>query len=107
MAKMTRIGMRVETVCTLDLTDEEVKALDALVGYGADSFLRVFYQQLGKSYLSPHEAGLRSLFEAVRGCAHLTKAADECREFLALMSEEERRAVLHKKHEDIRMSRIS
>ncbi len=48
------------------LNEAEARALDALVGYGTDKFLEVFYQKLGKAYLSPHEQGLRSLFDAVR-----------------------------------------
>lgn len=44
-----------------------MRAMDALVGYGVDGFLEVFYTKLGKAYMKPHEAGLRSLFESIRG----------------------------------------
>ncbi len=50
----------------LKLSEPEARALDALVGYGFDSFIKVFYEHLGKHYMEPHEAGLRSLFESVR-----------------------------------------
>jgi hypothetical protein len=46
------------------MTEAEAGALDALIGYGADSFLEVFYKHMGKVYLEPYETGLRSLFEA-------------------------------------------
>ncbi|MCX5478486.1 hypothetical protein OSH08_05690 [Kaistia geumhonensis] len=42
-----------------------MRALDALVGYGVDAFLKVFYEKLGEAYMRPHEAGLRSLFKAI------------------------------------------
>lgn len=51
---------------TLQLSEEEAGALDALVGYGFKSFIEAFYKHLGKAYLEPYEAGLRSLFESVR-----------------------------------------
>jgi hypothetical protein len=51
---------------TIRLSEEEAGALDALVGYGAEEFLKAFYQHLGQAYLKPHESGLKSLFESVR-----------------------------------------
>lgn len=51
---------------TLTLNETEVRALDALVGYGDDSFIEVFYEKLGKAYMRDHEAGLRSAFAAIR-----------------------------------------
>lgn len=47
---------------TQTFTEAEARALEALVGYGIEPFLQVFYTHLGKHYLQPHEAGLRSLF---------------------------------------------
>jgi hypothetical protein len=49
------------------LTESEAGALDALAGYGVDVFLETFYAKMGRAYLEPYEAGLRSLFEAVHG----------------------------------------
>ncbi len=46
----------------LVLNEDECRALDALIGYGTDSFLKVFYEKLGAHYMRPHENGLRSLF---------------------------------------------
>lgn len=50
----------------LKLTESEARALDALVGYGFDAFIKVFYAHMGKHYMQPHEDGLKSLFESVR-----------------------------------------
>lgn len=51
---------------TLTLNEVEIRALDALVGYGDDSFLEVFKAKLGAAYIRDHEAGLRSAFSAIR-----------------------------------------
>ena len=47
------------------LTEPEARALEAMVGYGVDNFLEVFYEHLGRSYLEKHETGLRALFSGV------------------------------------------
>ena len=62
------IHTRVEVTlrAAIELDEQELGALDALVGYGVDPFLKVFYEKLGKAYMQPHEAGLRSLFEKIR-----------------------------------------
>lgn len=48
------------------LTEVEARALEALAGYGADAVVKAAYEKLGRAYLEPHEAGLRSLFDSVR-----------------------------------------
>ena len=65
---MTRLTQRptLEVDVNLRLTMAEVQALEALAGYGVASFLKVFYEYMGKHYLQPHEAGLRSLFDTVQ-----------------------------------------
>lgn len=55
----------VQVEMTLRLTEPEARALLALTVYGTAQFLRVFYAQLGRAYLEPHEAGLASLFAGV------------------------------------------
>ncbi len=50
---------------TLEFNEVELRALDALVGYGFDPFIKVFYTKLGQAYMAPHEAGLRSIFKSV------------------------------------------
>ena len=57
---------RVEVSATIKLTETELRALEALAGYGTDNFLEVFYKQMGKHYLQPHEAGIRTLFDVIR-----------------------------------------
>ena len=53
---------------TLDitLTEQQARALDGLTGYEMDTFLKLFYVNLGRAYLEPHEEGLRSLFDSIR-----------------------------------------
>lgn len=58
--------IKVEYEITLNLTEVEARALDALVGYGHEGFLKVFYEHMGKHYMKPHEAGLISLFKTVQ-----------------------------------------
>jgi hypothetical protein len=82
MAEIQSLGVRVQLQVSLTLDEEELRALDAIAGYGADEFLKVFYDMLGRAYLEPYERGVRRLFEAVRGCAVLARDADECREFM-------------------------
>lgn len=47
---------------TFVLNEVECRALDALIGYGIEPFLKVFYEKMGRHYLEPHERGLRELF---------------------------------------------
>ena len=49
---------------TFELDEVQARALDAMVGYGADAFLETFYK-MGTHYMQPWEGGLRSLFKAV------------------------------------------
>ncbi len=49
---------------TLKLDEGEARALEALMGYGVEDFIKVFYEHLGKHYLSPYEDGLRRLFSS-------------------------------------------
>lgn len=56
----------VEFTITFTLTKSEAQALDAIVGYGTDPFLKVFYEHMGKAYLEPHEKAMRNLFERVK-----------------------------------------
>lgn len=52
----------------IDFNEVELRALNAMAGYGVEPFLKVFYEKLGAAYMKPYEAGIRSLF---------TKIADE------------------------------
>lgn len=64
MAKvLNRIA--IEFTTNILINEDEARALEALVGYGVDNFLKTFYEKLGKAYLQPHEQGIRSFFKAV------------------------------------------
>ena len=65
---MAKIGMRpkIELELTLIITEEEARALDAMAGYGDNSFVNAFYERLGKAYMERHEAGLRSFLKSCR-----------------------------------------
>ncbi len=65
MAKILGTG-HVNVTATMEFSEPELRALDALVGYGDDAFIKVFYEHLGKSYMQQHEAGLRTLFMSIR-----------------------------------------
>lgn len=57
---------KIELRLTFALSEEEARALDAMAGYGDDAFVKVFYAELGESYMKKHEAGLRSLLKSAR-----------------------------------------
>lgn len=62
----TNSQAQIEFSVTLTLTVNEAKALDAIVGYGTDAFLEVFYPKLGKAYLQPFEKDMRTLFDKIK-----------------------------------------
>lgn len=57
---------RISVTITVEITEEEARALDALAGYGADAALEAFYAGCGKSYLQPYEKGLRSFLSSIQ-----------------------------------------
>lgn len=68
---------------TITLTEQECRALDALVGYGDDAFLRAFKEKLGEVYIREHETGLRSFFATVgRDVLPALEAIDDARKLL-------------------------
>ena len=76
---------RIELNVNLQLNESEIRALDALVGYGDKAFLKAFYAQLGEAYLKPHEAGLVSLFATVReNLPRILKRQDAAKKAFAL-----------------------
>lgn len=50
----------------LELDEQEVRALDGIFGYNVEAFLKVFYEKMGKNYVQPYEAGVRSLHKTIR-----------------------------------------
>lgn len=74
------VRLKLEVSATITLNERECAALNALVGYGDDAFLKCFYKNMGEHYLKPHEAGLRSLFANVRSITPIaTRAITEAR----------------------------
>jgi hypothetical protein len=65
MAKIT-LRPRVTAEVSFTVSEEEARAIDALVGYGFDGFIKVFYEKMGQHYMKPHEAGLKNFFESMR-----------------------------------------
>ena len=59
-----RASVTFKVDCTL--TEGDLRALDAIAGYGTKAFLEVFYKHLGKAYLEPWEDDVVKLFEKVR-----------------------------------------
>lgn len=73
---------------SIALNETEVRALDALVGYGDEAFLKHFKEKLGEAYIRAHEAGLKSFFAAVRrDVLPALRDIDEARRDLARAAE--------------------
>lgn len=62
-----RSSVKVEAKFTV--TEGELRALEALAGYGDDAFIEMFYKNLGKTYLQPHEQHLRDFLKSIRSIA--------------------------------------
>lgn len=50
---------------TLTLNEQELRALEAIVGYGYDSFIACFKKHMGEAYIRGYEGGAESLFKAI------------------------------------------
>jgi hypothetical protein len=62
------------------VTEGELRALDALAGYGDEAFIKMFYDKMGKSYLQPYEKDLREFLRSVRVLASpILSRADSAR----------------------------
>lgn len=55
---------------TMTLTEGEARALEAILGYGQEEFVRVFYKYMGEVHLKPHESGLKMLFGSRSSLVH-------------------------------------
>lgn len=60
---------KVTVEATFTVNEQELRALSALAGYGDDAFIKMFYDSLGKTYMQPHEAGLREFLKSIRNIA--------------------------------------
>lgn len=58
-----------DVTTTFTVSEGELRALDALAGYGDDAFIKMFYKELGTTYMKPHEADLRHFLKSVRALA--------------------------------------
>jgi hypothetical protein len=67
MARVIHSKVTANLTVTLELTEAEARALDGIFGYNVDAFLKVFYERMGRHYVEPHEAGVRSLHATIRG----------------------------------------
>lgn len=90
MAEIKAFRPEVTVRATIKLNESELAALEALACYGANAFLRVFYEKLGRSYMEPHEKALRSIFTEIHRIAPA-----------ALQRAEEARAQLKKAEAEI------
>lgn len=71
--------VKIEALITLD--EGELRALDALAGYGDDAFIQHFYDKLGKAYMQAHEGSLRQFLKTIRGVAgEILSRADDARD---------------------------
>ena len=65
MAAMKKHSTALTVQALIEFDEIELRALDAIMGYGAESFVKVFYEHMGKSYLKPNEGGVHSLFKTL------------------------------------------
>jgi hypothetical protein len=56
------VKTKVEFKVSLELTEAEARAFEAIIGYGWEPFAKFFYEKLGSSYLKPYEAAAKALF---------------------------------------------
>jgi hypothetical protein len=79
MAKITQMP-EVQVTATFAVDEEEMRALDAMVGYGFEAFLSAFQKHMGTHYMHGHEDGLKRFFESTRAnVAPILRRADDAR----------------------------
>lgn len=80
-----KIETAVSITATLTLAEGQLRALDALAGYGDEAFFKAFYLKLGKYYMQPVERDLRELFAMIRNEVPMALAGvKESRESLGI-----------------------
>jgi hypothetical protein len=82
MNNTIKVIPRVAFTVNAELSENELRALDALVGYGIDPFLKMFYEKLGKAYLEPFENDLRQLFIKIESLRPAISEINEARKKL-------------------------
>lgn len=79
MAQIVELPV-VSITAKFTVTEGELRALDALAGYGDDAFIKTFYEKMGKTYLEPHEKDLRIFLKSIRDIASpILSRANEAR----------------------------
>jgi hypothetical protein len=68
MAKL-EAKTKLELSVSFTVNESELRALDALAGYGDDAFIQMFYKNLGETYMKPHEVGMREFLKSIRSMA--------------------------------------
>lgn len=66
MAKIKQ-NPTIELQLTFTITESEARALNALAGYSNDALIKFFYENMGRHYMEPHEAGFRLFLDSIRG----------------------------------------
>lgn len=77
MAKLQHFTPRVTAEAIMTLDQDELRALDALVGYGVEPLIKHFYKYMGEHYLKPYEHGLRSFLKTAAHASSGIRAVDE------------------------------
>lgn len=83
----TEIEMKINFTVKCELTENELRALDALVGYGYDEFLNCFYKHMGESYLKPYANDLKQLFDKVESMRPKLSEIDKAKKELLKLSQ--------------------
>lgn len=76
--------IKVQFTVNFELTEGEMKALDALAGYGTKEFLDCFYKHMGEAYLKPFESDLINLFEKVKQLREPINTVNEARKKIGI-----------------------
>lgn len=80
--------MKIKTIVAFtaqcELTEGELRALDALVGYGFKAFLETFYTRMGKAYMEPYADDLKALFDKVETLRPQIHEINKARQALGL-----------------------
>lgn len=80
MAKIEQRG-KIECDCIVRLTEEEMRFLDGMTGYGWDGFIATFHKHMGTHYTRDHLGGGKLFFETIRSCIMpILKRTDDARD---------------------------
>ena len=63
MKAEAKLTTKVDFKVNFELTENEARAFEAIIGYGFKPFIEMFYKHMGKHYLQPYEKECENLFE--------------------------------------------